>query len=252
MSVIKTSQLNTRMDIFELAERVGILQDPEKNKKRLNQRFDYINNMHKGEDIAVIGSGFSGREVDKDLLKNMVTIGINHTIDFFGPDHLIFQDLRFLQCNKYDLESFPGYIFTANSNPFSAMSKHKKIVHFLPLKTKPSTDINDGLYHRTSTGLCALNLALVMGAKKVYIIGCDTPKDFEKCDYPDGVHIIKDYAGGVETVEQIKKYLTVAPMYKSFQPFSDRIINVCENGHIPYFQQIKMSTFNDILKNKTP
>ena len=250
--VIRTTTLNPKIDynnkgdVWEWFADVGIIQEPSKN---VIKDYSYINGLHRGEDIAVIGSGYSGREVNREKLKNMITIGVNHTIDFYVPDYLLFQDHRFLRLNKYPLETYPGTIFTANNNPFRARSKHPRIISFKPIHkgNTYSRDINNGLYSRVSSGICALNLALIMGARKVYLIGCDAPKDFDKRDFTQGVHISENYAGGIETKEAVIGYNKSIPLYKAFQGESKRIVNVCENGLNPYFQQISMDQFNNIL-----
>lgn len=249
--MIKTTDIRNPRGGFEFVSQIGIIQNPELNEMELNKDYSFVNNCHRGKDIIVIGSGYSGRGVDREALRDCITIGVNHTIEWFEPKYLLFQDHRFLRLNKYPLDTFPGTIFTANTNPFRVKSKHPRIVTFRPLHGKnPSVNIQKGLFSRVSSGVCALNLALIMGARKVFMIGCDTPKDYDKWDYSKGAHIVQDYRGGIETKEQVEKYLSILPLYKSFQPYSNRIVNVCENGSIPYFQQMKMSDFNSLINKK--
>ena len=215
--------------------------------------YNSINNMLLDKPIAVIGSGFSGRELNWKNLKNIKTLGINHIIELYhNLDFLIFQDHRFLRLNKYPLHKFKGRIFVANSNPAYKKRIINNIYPFIPLGLhhEPSKLIEKGLYARKSTGLCALNLALVLGANPIYLIGLDNPKDWEKSftDYNNGAHIHKNYLGSVNTKKALDGYTIVLKYFKKFIPYKNRIINVCENGIMDWFKQISIQEFNKIIK----
>lgn len=212
-----------------------------------------VNNMLEGKPLVVIGSGFSGRGVKWEYLDNIHTLGINHIIDIYhNLDYLIFQDHRFLRLNKYPLHEFKGIIFVANSNPASKKFNIRNIRPFVPLglQHNVSTRIEKGLYARKSTGLCAVNLALIMGANPIYLVGLDNPKDWEQSftNYSDGAHIHKEYKGSVNTKKALDGYLPVLKYYRNFINYKHRIINVCENGMMDWFKQISISHFNDIIK----
>ena len=217
--------------------------------------YDYrhINGALENKPIAVIGSGRSGRGLDWKQLKNMYTIGINHVIELYHDlDILIFQDHRFLRKNKYPLGEYNGLIFVANSNPAAKRYGVKNIRPFIPIgmNCKVSERIEDGLYARKSTGLCALNLAIILGGNPIYLIGLDNSKDWEK-QFPawkDGIHIDKNYTGGVNTKKAADGYVVVLPYFKKFKKFNRRIVNVCENGMMDWFKRINMAKFNQILK----
>lgn len=235
-------------EFWEILSRMGCIQ-------KENEILDYsvVNGMISGETVVILGSGFSGRGVNWEALRKsgVKTIGVNHIIEHYEPDFLIFQDHRFMKRNKYPLEKFPGYIFAANNNPYVLKLNHKRVVRFRPIKGKRiSTHINNGLFSRVSTGLCALNLAVIMRARKIYLLGCDTPKDWEKYDYSQGTHIIPGYNGEINTKEAIQGYLKSLVLYKAFAGHSAKIINVCAGGMIPYFQQIAVKDFNKILSGQ--
>ena len=207
-----------------------------------------IDGVHRGEACAVIGSGFSAKGIDYSSLKNLITIAINHVIEVYtNPDYLIFQDHRFLRINKYDLNSFNGTMVIANNNPMVKEAGNKNIITFMPTidRKKIPKSIANGLYHRKSTGLCALNLAIIMGCNPIYLLGCDMPRDYRETYNPeDGVHLDKNYRGGVDTMQALEQYEATFELYEPFGKYQDRIINVCENGIIPWFKQMTMANFN--------
>lgn len=211
-----------------------------------------VNGAHKNKPCAVIGSGFSAKGVDFSNLHKMVTIAVNHVIDVYPKaDYLIFQDHRFLKLNKFDLKSYSGTIAVANSNPIVASKEIGDIITFIPmsLKQKPTEDIRDGLYARKSTGLCALNLAIVLGCNPIYLLGCDMPKNWrETIALDQGIHVNKDYRGSVDTIKALEGYESTLDLYEPFGKYANRIINVCENGLIKYFRQINIKMFNNKLK----
>jgi len=216
--------------------------------KPINPNNINIDGAHQGKPCAVIGSGYTGRGVDSLALKNIITIAINHTIEQYPKsDYLIFQDHRFLKLNKLDLDEYGGTIVVANSNPINGKTLKSKIVSFVPIQAdgKVSAHFSGGLYSRISTGLCALNLAIVLGCKPIYLIGCDMPKDWrDTVDVSEGIHSDPNYRGAVDTILALEGYEKSLKLYGKFGKYADRIINVCENGCIDSFRQIRMDMFN--------
>lgn len=210
----------------------------------------FVNRMLSNDTLVVIGSGFSGRGVDWEALKacRFKTLAINHVIEHFEADYMIFQDHRFMKKTKFNLSVYEGLVFCANNNPYALRAGIKKLIRFRPIKgNQISRNIQNGLFHRVSTGLCALNLAIIMNAKKIYMIGCDSPRDWESYNPVQGTHIYKGYTGEVNTKEAVSGYVKSLQLYRHFQSFSGRIVNVCKDGLIPYFQKITVETFNKII-----
>lgn len=214
--------------------------------------YKHINGALANKPIAVIGSGYSGREIEWKNLKNIYTIGINHIIELYHDlDYLIFQDHRFLRKNKYPLGQFKGLIFVATSNPAAKRYGIKNIRPFIPISmnAEVSERIEKGLYARKSTGLCALNLALILGGNPIYMIGLDNHKDWEKQfpNYKGGIHIHPNYSGSVNTKKAADGYVPVLQYFKKFIRYKKRIVNVCENGIMDWFKQISVDQFNKII-----
>lgn len=238
----------TKNELWKQFRKLGFI-----DGKHHSPNHEGVDGKHAGKPCAVIGSGFSASGVNFDMLKNMVTIAVNHVIDSYPTaDYLIFQDHRFLKKNKTDLKKYPGTMVVANSNPIVKISNEfSNIVTFIPLSNNEpvATSITQGLYARKSTGLCALNLALVLGCNPIYLLGCDMPKNWrDTVKIEDGIHFDKSYAGSVDTIKSLEGYEATLDMYEPFGKYQDRIINVCENGIIKYFRQYSVEQFNKKLK----
>lgn len=216
--------------------------------------YSSLNNCLKDKPIAVIGSSITAKDLDFMAVRKIKTLAVNHAIEKFPlADMLLFQDMRFLRKTAFNLDAYKGYIFCSNTNPYGRKQPDKKnICYFKPIQSgqNPSTDINRGVYTRKSSGVCALNVALIMGCNPVYLIGMDTPKDFNE-NYKDGeqLHIMKNYGGAPNTKQALDDYTNIAKaLFSKFAVYGPKIINVCENGHLDFFNSISMDRLNTILR----
>ena len=126
-----------------------------------------------GLDVFLIGGGTSLERFDWDLLKSEMTIGCNMAFSH-GPEICkicIFGDSRFFKVFEPELEVYAnskGIVFT--SVPQLQKSKHNWIWK-MPRE-------RHGLHYdafgwNDNTGAEAINLALLLGAKKIYLLGYD-------------------------------------------------------------------------------
>ena len=116
---------------------------------------------------------------------------------------------------SFDLSGYNGLTFAANNNPYALRAGIKKLVRFRPIKgNNISRTIEHGLFHRVSTGLCALNLGIIMNANKIYLVGCDSPRDWKEWDVSNGTHIYNGYTGEINTQEAIEGYIKSLKMYR--------------------------------------
>jgi hypothetical protein len=122
------------------------------------------------QDVFVIGGGPSLRDFDWTLLHSELTIGCN-TAFKLGADVCkicYFGDNSWYEYFKFELAKFKGIVFTSDKH----FAKSK-----IPwLWTMPRQA--QGLHHAAlgwngNTGASAINLALILGAKRVYLLGFD-------------------------------------------------------------------------------
>ena len=125
----------------------------------------------KGEDVFIIGGGPSLKTFDWELLRPENTIGCNdaykHGVDIcsvclFG-DHAWFKEHL-----KKGLLDYKGIVFT--SSPYLQRSDYD----WLWILTRHSRGLHlNALGWNKNTGAEAVNLALILGAKRIFLLGFD-------------------------------------------------------------------------------
>ena len=124
----------------------------------------------KDRDVFIIGGGKSLETFNWNWLKGECTIGCNSAF-ILGEDICnicIFGDTKWFRKFSNELMNFEGLVFTSHKE-----YKHAKIdwLWWLPRKTKGLGTKELGW--NKNTGSNAINLALILGAKRVYLLGFD-------------------------------------------------------------------------------
>ena len=216
-------------------------------------QFDGIMNAWKDEPCFVIGTSRAIEGFDFNLLNGLHTIGINHLIeDWDLMEWFIFLDERFLAKTTYDINKFKGKIFASSR---TNILKKKNYIRYRQLFKVNEIELNiiNGLYGKL-TGLNALHLALISGAKPIYLLGMDTLKEDEQKKDNVEHHYKKDYIGEKKTHSYLMKYVRTEKGFLKFTKWKDRIINVCIDGTMPnIFRRISQDELKkdiDKIKNK--
>lgn len=122
------------------------------------------------EDVFIIGGGSSLKNFDWNLLKPELTIGCNAAF-LLGSEICkicIFCDTSFFNKFKKELVNYTGILFT---NSVGLQNTKEKYLWTLPRISK-GLSIN-ALGFGGNTGCSAINLALLLGAKRVFLLGMD-------------------------------------------------------------------------------
>lgn len=237
--------LNNAKQVWNNFEEIGFFA---LNMQKRNGPWDEVRNEWKGRPAFVVGSSISARGFDLTKLNGCHSIGVNHMIEHYDKfSFFLFQDQRFLRITPYDLKKYKGRIFCHNSTPILPMD-YDKITFFKTQYNRGGNGISldpaKGLYPRCLTGAAALHLALIAGANPIYIIGLDTPKQF---DMTQGHHYSKNYTGEHNTDKSLKGTLGKYHLFKEFYKWKDRIVNVCIDGYIDIFKKISFEELDKIL-----
>lgn len=144
-----------------------------------------------GEEIYIVGGGPSLKHFNFAALRNKYTIAVNKSIfDIPKPDYFISVDYTFLK--KVDRQKFNRIstkkFFVANFNHPDLVEMDGQIIdkrlnwvynlqeYSLVIKARRFSgigytfeDFNAGV----NSGFCALQLAIVLGYKKIYLLGID-------------------------------------------------------------------------------
>ncbi len=130
------------------------------------------------EDVFVLGGGPSLKGFDWNLLRDKHVIGCNAAIELgFGVCEIcFFSDFDWFQANYQMLSDFPGMVVTHCT---ALSSRPESWIRYMPRE-------QEGLYPNAlgfggNSGVGALNLALILGAKRVFLLGidCNTGNDGE-------------------------------------------------------------------------
>jgi hypothetical protein len=197
-----------------------------------------IEKMLRGKNCVIIGGGSSLTDFDFSKLDNTFTIAINNSIFYYPKaSFCIFIDRKFLKQNDREsihfLKKYKGLIFSAfRTKYFLESPRGSNICNFSLNDIKPQDNFYGGLYHSRSSGLAAINLALMMQPKKIYLLGYDYDYDA----------ITKHFYNkpGEDKYENENAYIKkrchfVTRLYNKFKKWDDRIINCNLKSNIDAF-----------------
>lgn len=127
----------------------------------------------KGEDAYIIGGGDSLRQFDWDLLRGMNTIGCNGSYKL-GVDicnvTLFGDDIWWTKFGKEGTLKYAGIVVGCSPRLHDKFSDPRLMV--MDRKHTPGLGV-DTLGWHGNTGAMAINLALILGASRVFLLGFD-------------------------------------------------------------------------------
>lgn len=135
------------------------------------------------EEVYIIGGGPSLKDFDWSLLRGLNTIGCNdaYTLGSEICNCCIFGDIRWWEKHKEALENYNGEIYCIEPRLFSKQLP-ERIKH---VRRYASGLQIDGVGWNGNTGFAAINLAILFGSKKIYLLGFDMKRqpisETERC-----------------------------------------------------------------------
>lgn len=213
----------------KLSIKIRALKVPvEKNRK--------IQNMLLGKRCFIVGRGPSLTGFDFYKLKDEFTIAINGAFTAFNSSAVIFLDRLFVSKFKEQLAKYDGYIFGATRTDYHMMDLRDNVYHFQTHSANPQQSLDTGLYCGALSGIASINLAMVMGADKIYLLGFDmgekTRGDYFDSEERNRNYTIKEWADA-----RIK-------MFKRYMCFGDKIIDCTPDNVLPFPHE----NINDVLR----
>ena len=190
-----------------------------------------------GHDVFIIGGGDSLRTFDWQLLKDERTIGCN-TAFLLGVDICkvcIFGDPKWFKKFKIEVANYEGTLFTSHGE---FRRTNLDWLWYIPRKVKGLG--TDSLGWNNNTGANAINLALIMGAKRVFLLGFDMQLSKagkanyhdRPCDKPTKA-VYKKFLKGLEKLKR--------DLPKVFP--GREIINITDDSRLNLFQKIGVKQF---------
>lgn len=123
---------------------------------------------------AVIGSGSSLLDFNLARIKDMDRIAINSSLKVLPCQYLVFLDAEFVETYTDELLKFKGDIY-CSERAAAKITELDLPIEYTSFKTQYNaiaTDWIDPIIGMMS-GLAALNIALLLGYKEIYLIGYD-------------------------------------------------------------------------------
>lgn len=163
-----------------------------------------------GQDVIIIGGGPSLRGFDWELLNGRNTIGCNSAfrLGLRYCNRLFFTDLKFFEAFSTELAEYRGPIYT-NCEALQNVSW----LNVFP--RKPKGLHKDAIGFNYSSGAGAINLALILGARRVFLLGfdcfCTTPAQPNWHDYVIQKLDVGAYSNFILGFQSVAKTLSVFP-----------------------------------------
>jgi uncharacterized Rossmann fold enzyme len=212
-----------------------------------------VDGMLKGKRCFIIGGGASLKGFDFSQLDGEFTIAVNHSVIYYPKaSACIFLDAVFLDKNDNEarkfLNSYKGMIFCSFRTQY-----HKDNLNAIPFyvnNDRVQAQFSRGLWGSRLTGMAAISLAITMGAEKIYLLGYDLNKNaidihFYDSDSKSKYANDKGYKG-----ERLSTHIA---MFKHFDYYKDRIINLNPKTSIPFFKVKRIEdVLNELDYNSSP
>lgn len=182
----------------------------------------------------IIGSGKSVDALDLSKLDGHFTIAINFMYRvYYKTKSVFFIDKDVIERNGGaavpELLAYNGLIFCSMRSGYDVIDKRKNVIPFSLNGTEPSMNINDGLFGKLLSGMSALNLALILGYDKIYLLGFD--------GYVQAQQRVNNY-GGANKYYDAEWWGKRFAGFKKFEPWKSRIYNCNPKSALKEFQYI--------------
>lgn len=229
--------------------------------------FKSCKNMHKGKRCFIIGNGPSLLPEDLDLLKNEITFAFNRIYYIFDqtewrPTYYMCTDREILSANykaikELDLDNklisryARKYIGDDESVKYMMMDRV-----MLPKKYRMkniSLDISERFSPVPTVACSAMELAIYMGFKEIYLLGMDNNYNIKKAEGVDVVDSDSYFKGMKQENVTIGKGDTKEIRDQFYQVFRTealkygvKILNATRGGMLDVFDRV---CFDDIMKH---
>jgi len=210
-----------------------------------------IEGMLSGKRCFIIGGGRSLKGFDYSKLDNDFSIVLNHSINLYPKaSALLFIDEKFIERETFNLGGYEGLIFSAYRTAYNGIDRRKNVFSFALNMANPQRKYVFGLYNGSLSGLAALNLALIMDASKIYLLGYDLlPPEEDGVKAGKSIHCYDDNkVGNGKNYKNPKWCSAKIEMFKKFLPWKDRIVVCNQKSGLEFF---KYESITKVLRRKS-
>ena len=195
-----------------------------------------------GQDAFLIGGGPSLSEFDFFLLKGLNTIGCNDAFRL-GSEIVkicIFGDGGWWHRNKWSLDKYQGRVVT--NSPTLMMFEVPGLLKMT--RQKEGLGTSSALAWNFSTGAMAINLAVSLGAARIFLLGYDVSNKNSKSHWhAHNPNPIKDAS--------FARFLNGFKKVRECLPKNAQVLNVTDGGSaLRVFPTMTFEAFYDVLASR--
>jgi len=188
------------------------------------------------EDVFIIGGGDSLRGFNWSLLKDERTIGCNDAYKL-GEETCkvcVFGDVKWFRKNESALAKYKGVVFT-NANQLY----RTRLPWLWTLQRKVTGLSRTKLAWNWNTGAVAINLALLFGAKRIFLLGFDMQVSKNgRANW----HSVKGSKPNTEVYSKfLMGFMQLSIALKT--KFNCEVINVTDNSNLDLFPKVACDIF---------
>lgn len=184
-TIIKKGYDNRKVGKVNVGNNIPIVQrrDVNVNIERSHKSTSRVEPIWSGETVYIIGGGPSLMGFDWNRLMGKRTIAINKAIlSYPRADALYWTDSRVYGWYKKDIDSFKGLKYSIRNH-----SSYPADINILRKSNKFGLEeAKDALCHGNNSGYAAINLAYLLGAKRIVLLGYDMHNDGKRSHYHEG------------------------------------------------------------------
>jgi hypothetical protein len=209
-----------------------------------------LRNECEGEDVFVVGTGTSLRDFDFSLLNGRLTIALNDAVFLFPPSYHLWNDITCTDRYKpHPYEEWTAIVCKRKSAEWlygCTAFKRRESVHVYHQFAQCS-DVkmdDDSLFCNNTVSTAAVVLARKLGAKNVYLLGCDAyfVGSAEYCTQDTGGRDVRcaplKRSGDTRDHQEIKDWLE----YKDIGAFPGGVFNLNPLSNLTTWEKADIQT----------
>jgi len=186
------------------------------------------------ETVYIIGGGPSLNNFNWNSLQGKKTIAINKAFYAYPKaDALYFTDSRFYTWYKEDIDNFKGLTYTITPAAIKLSSNINVINRGQKLGLSKNKQT---LSHGNNSGYAAINLAYLLGAKRIILLGYDMGNDGVKGHFHEGypTHLTSNQIYSNQFIPALE---SLAPLLKNA---GIEVYNACMNSMLNVYPKISI------------